>query len=475
MELQDLLNKLTEPEKLVEAVKKVKEGVNTATYRNQYDPAKHDVVTNRVKRPDKTVKTDQGDKIVFVSRLPAPFQKQIVSRAAAFLCGNPVEIIAQTKENTVEDQLMQVLRKTWDDNKLDYESKKLAKLMMSETEVAELWYTEDATEGYWADTPNDKPAVTKRLRMRILAASTGDTLYPVFNSFGDMVAFGRGYETKDETGKKIEHLDLYTDQKTYLATKEGNAWVIKDEVNPYKKIPVVYYSQEAPEWADVQSLIDRLEVLISNHADTNDYYGSPMVLVHGKVKGFSTKGEQGKVLELDQGADAEYLTWDQSPESVKMEYNNLRSLIMDMTDTPDISFDKVAGLGSYSGIALKMIFLSAHMKAADKEETFGKGIQRRLNFLKAALCVINVTLEKAKTLVIKPRFKFYLPRNDQEEIATLVDAVSGTKPIMSQKTAIALNSLVEDKQAEEKQIKAEQEEAASSAAALNNQFNEPTT
>jgi SPP1 family phage portal protein len=443
MEQQELDSLVSTPDDLINKIKAEKSAATDTilTYQKQYDSKQHDV-TNKTLRQDKTVETDNGTTAVAVARLPIPFQKKIVSLAAAFLCGNPIELSAAPADQS-EIDFMTVVRRAWKDNKLDYESKKLAKLMMSETEVAELWYTEAVEPGYWKGTINDKPAVKFRLRMKIIANKYGDSLYPVFNSAGDMIAFGRSYQLKVEN-KKEDHFDVYTISNVYKNVKiDGGAWTSTPEPNPIGKIPVIYYSQEFPEWNDVQEMIDRLEKLISNHADTNDYFGSPMVFVQGEITGFAKKGEQGKVLEGKNGATAEYLSWDQSPESVKLEYNNLRSLIFDMTDTPDISIEQMKSLGTYSGIALKMLFLGAHLKASEKEETFGKGIQRRINFIKAALAVINVELEKVTTLIIEPKFEYYLPKNYEETI-NLLSTATGGQATMSQETAVTLNPLVKD-------------------------------
>lgn len=473
MELEQLISGLNDFGKLKADIANLKVGFDYLSIKKGYDPKLHTINDTSV-REDKLINVVVEDrpttKKVKVTRLPIPLQKKIVDRAAAFLCGNPIEIISQAEEGTLEEKLIEVIQKTWDDNKLDYESKRLAKLMMSETECAELWYSEKADEDYWKGTPNDKPAVKARLRFRVLANKYGDSLYPVFDQYGDMIAFARGYETGVEKDK-VEHFDIYTNDKFYIGSKVNNEWKFETKPNPHKKIPVIYYNQEQPEWHDVQEMIDRLETLISNHADTNDYYGSPMVKVKGKIEGFSAKGESGKVLEIEAGGDADYLTWDQSPESVRMEYNNLRSLIMDMTDTPDISFEQVKGLGNYSGIALKMLFLGAHMKASDKEETFGKAIQRRLNFLKASMAVINPEFAAAQQLQIKPRFKFYLPKNELEEVQILTTAVSGEKPIMSQTTAVDNFSMIEDKQEEKDRLKGEVEEESKSPAKLNKLMN----
>lgn len=419
-----------------------------ADYLKQYEVFGHESMDTG-KRPDKLVTVDGGSKTVPVTRLGIPVQKQIVHLAAAFLLGNPIQLQA-TPADDKEKEMLTVINRTWEKAKLDYESKRIAKILFSETEVAELWYRDDPDEAYWAGTANEKRP--HRLRMKVLANSLGDNLYPVFNNMGDMIAFGREYTIKVD-GKDESHFDIYTDKITYLSTKTSSAWVTKQETNWFGKIPVVYYSQKAPEWNDVQSLIDRFEKAISNHGDTNDYYVSPMVKVTGEVKGFATKGESGKVLELEPGADAQYMVWDQSPKSLELELKNLRSLMFDMSSTPDISFENMKGLGTFSGFALKMIFLAAHLKAADKEEEFGQCIQRRINLIKAAMLVINNQLGGA-SLVIKPRFEFFLPKDEEGVINMLVSA-TGSKPIMTQESAVRANPLVTDADSEVLKIKDE--------------------
>lgn len=431
------------PEELIKKIQATKTNGEMITKAlTQYNTSGHDIA-DTAKRPDKLIETESGPSASTVARLPIPMQKRIVALAAAFLVGNPIKLVSDPQDE-LQKSMLAVLQKTWDDNKLDYDSKKLAKLMMTETEVAELWYTELAEEGYWLGTANDK-AAKFRLRMKVIANKFGDSLYPVYNNAGDMIAFGRGYSVT-EGDKKIEHFDIYTATTNYQMQKL-DSWVSTATPNIVGKIPVIYYSQEAPEWNDVQALIDRFEKVISNHADTNDYFVSPMVFVEGEVVGFAKKGEQGKVLIGKAGAKASYLTWDQSPDSLKLEINNLRSLIHDMTDTPDISIEQMKALGTYSGVALKMLFLGAHLKAADKEEIFGKSIQRRINYLTAALAKINVKFEAAITMKVTPKFEYFLPKND-EELVTLLSTATGGKATMSTKTAVKNNPFVSDPDAE---------------------------
>ncbi|WGU71650.1 hypothetical protein QIU18_00385 [Capnocytophaga canimorsus] len=56
-----------------------------------------------------------------------------------------------------------------------------------------------------------------------------------------------------------------------------------------EKIPVVYARQDEFETQDVDSLIDRLELLLSNFADTNDYHASPKIFTTGTINSWSKK------------------------------------------------------------------------------------------------------------------------------------------------------------------------------------------
>lgn len=464
MEREELQKLLPNFEELQKQIKESVPSKNQEDIQKQLNPAEHDVMKNE-KRPDKIVTTDNGPKTVPVSRIPISMQKKIVRYAAAFLCGNPILLNATIPEG---DQLLadlyNLVQRTWDDNKLDYESLNLAKFLMSETEVAEIWFPVPADPMYWAGTALEGKNL--RYRMRIVAPSLGDKLYPVFDYAGDLIAFGREFQQTIE-GKKVDCFDVYTETQIYKGTKGDSGFTVVTEANPVGKIQVIYYSQLQPEWADVQDAIGRLETVVSNLGDTNDYFGSPMVFVQGEVEGFATKGEQGKVLIGKNGGKAEYLTWDQSPESTKLEYEILNAIIHEQTETPNISFEQMKGLGTFSGFALKMLFMSAHMKAAEHERgAFGKGIQRRINFLKAALAKIDTKFEKATGLPIKPKFEYFLPKNEAE-IIDMLNVATGNKPVLSQESAVALNPLVTDAAAELEKIKAQ----SSSEDPLGNEFN----
>jgi hypothetical protein len=436
----------------------------------QYNVATHDVFNTQI-RKDKRIKKDSGTKdingnpelietSVPVARIGLPLQRLIVERRVGFMLSDPVKTeTVFSSESEAEQQLEKIVQRIQNDNKMDYKNKEIARRMMSELECAEIWYFVPNKE------PNEDIKGKLTLRAKLLSPLLGDKLYPLFDDTGDMIAFGRGYKIKEDK-IEIDHFDVYTSEFEYKYICRENLWSLDSSVtdvddqgnirilnpipNPVKKIMVIYYTQPHPEWSDVQSMIDRLETTSSNHADTNDYFGSPMLKVKGEIGGFSAKGEQGKIIELS-GADSDvnYLEWNASPESVKSEKEELKTDIYSMSQTPDISFERMISIGgNISGIALKMMFLDAHMAVKCKEEIFGIGLQRRLNLIKACIgTIIDTSLSKAAQMVqLKPVITPYLPQNVTEMIDNLSVAVTGG--IMSKETAVDQNPLVSDSESE---------------------------
>lgn len=452
-----------------ELTKKVAPNVASDVCIKQFDPTKHGVFDEAI-RPKKIVKKASGQKDTKgeplytdvqeeVARIAIPFQQIIVERAIGFLLGNPIEITAKGGDDgDLQKKLIAMIGKIWSKNKLDYRNKDVARKMFSECEVAELWYLVDAEEGYWGDLSKGK----FKPKMRILAESLGDKLYPCFDGTGDMIAFSREYTIINNNKNEIR-FDVFTADRTVKYLTIDGQTTTESIPNQFKKIPVVYYRQDYPDWYIVEAMIERLETGVSNRADSNDYSGAPITVVKGDLKGFASKGEQGKVLQVSDGGDVQYLESTNAPESVKLEWETLREFILSMTQTPDISFSQMKGLGAVSGIALKLMFMDAHMKARNKEGTFGESIQRRINLLMSIIGnVIDTGLgQTIKTLDLVPVFVPYLPTNEKEEVDII--SVAKTAGVMSVETGVRRNPLVSDVDAELALIKADGEQSVASS------------
>lgn len=435
----------------------------------QYKVANHDIFDENYRQKKKIIKkyndtsSAATEKTIVdyidPARIGLSFQQLIVDRRVGFMLNIPVKINpVYESESDKEKTLVSSVERILNNNKMDYKNKEIARRLMSEMECAEVWY--------FVETGKAKPRYT--LRCNIWSPDLGDKLYPLFDSTGDMIAFARSYKLKEEDNKDVDHYDVYTNDYEYRYVNRDNVWKLDDLVevvtpegvkninpipNALKKIPVIYHSQKRPEWSDVASMIKRLEDSVSNHADMNDYFGSPILAVVGEILGFAQKGEQGKILQLAENAKANYLALNSPPESIKMEQDNLRDLIYTLSQTPDISFSAMKGMGTIAQFTMKAFFMDAHLAVSKKEEIFGMGLQRRFNLLKAAIGkVIDTSLEReAEAVQLIPKITPYLPQNNTELIDNIT--VARTGGILSKETAVEINPLVEDTETEMERLK----------------------
>ena len=132
----------------------------------------------------------------------------------------------------------------------------------------------------------------------------------------------------------------------------------------------------------------------------------------------------------------QYVSWQQAPEAVKLEIDTLLKLIYTITQTPDISFDAVKGLGAMSGVALKLLFMDAHLKVQDKCEIFDDYLQRRVNVILEYIAQMNTSLADAcETIMIEPEIIPYMITSDIDDLNYWMTA-NGNKPVVSQEESI---------------------------------------
>lgn len=404
---------------------------------------------------DKIVGTGEKAKSVTAIRLSIPFAKKIVNTAVAFEMGEPITLIADDK-----NELFDSVRTTWKLNRLDNKLQEALKKKKSELESCIIFHIEDI--------PSNKGWITKlftnekkRIKSNIKTNKDG-RMYPIFDAFGNMIQFVWRFTTKVENNE-VDNIWIYTDKDRIVVTNEAARTysVVETKPHGFDRIPVVYLTQEAPEWEDVKSLIDRFEVALSKLGGSNDYAGYPLLKLYGEVLSMPDRNDDGKTLrfpmkEVDDTSgktihgDAEFLTANNAAESVELELEKLYSLIHAMSSTPDIAFENLKGLGAMSGIALKLMFLDAIIKAKMNEGENRTMIERCLNIIASGVkSTINTKLSK-QDLLVSVQFNSILPNDLKEAVEIATTAVQGG--VMSKETAINYLDMVEDKEGEFEKI-----------------------
>lgn len=464
MTIEEIMQLTETPQEMISELKKGREvePPEVKKYVDAINPKKHKIFDIE-DRPDKPIMNGNAiERIEKVARIGLALQKLIVKRSTAFIFGNPVELVLKSKEQSHKD-LYETIIGILEDVKINSLNRKVAKAIFSCTEVAELWYPVPLKEG---EEKLYGIGSEFKLRMKILNPMRGELLYPYFDDYGDLIAFSREYSASKE-GKKITYFETYTNEYIFKFNMTEGTPVLEDgfpKDNPIKKIPIVYARQEQTEYDDVQDMIERLEKLLSNFADTNDYHGSPTIFIQGKILGLSKKGESGKIIEGEKDATAEYLSWQNAPESVKLEIETLLNLIHMISQTPNISFENVKSLGSgVSGKALKMMFLDAHLKVQDHMEVFDEYLQRRMSILKSyvsAFAKDTAVKKEVSKVVIEHVVTPYMIDDEADKLDIIMTA-TGNKPVLSQKTGVKMAGYSIDSEAEYNQIQSEEEAANS--------------
>ena len=311
MTLKEIFSQNT-PSDVIDALKKGRNVPlpDVEAARKAIDPEKHDV-NDRTKRPDKRVAVSDSEESSGlqvtsdvpggskgttrpepVARISLAIQQLIIKRAVSFLFGNDPAYNADT-ESEQQQAVMRAFGRILRDVKCNSINRRVGRLR---TPAKFAWYL--CVGAASAEAESNRYGFPSRFKLRcaVFSPATGDTLYPYFDETGDMMAFSRSFARKDDAGNTVDFFETYTADAHYMWQSGDNGWTLSEgypRTVAIGKIPVVYARQDETETAIVNSLIARLETLLSNFADTNDYHASPKLFITGHIQGFSKKGEAG--------------------------------------------------------------------------------------------------------------------------------------------------------------------------------------
>lgn len=290
------------------------------------------------------------------ARLPIPFQKVINRQATAFLFGNPIQFSDVSDVDYVRDDNgeLQAVSKAQDafayfkdildSTRFNSNMRDCKTRSGSETISAKLYHLYLGEDG------------ELHVLVKVLAKSLGDDLYYKFDDFGRLVMFARYFTIDNEEGNDEIHLDIYTAEYIYRCTQKAVGWEVVPEENVLHMIPVMLYQEDETEWSDVQRLIERRENIQSNDADVNDYVTNPKVVASGLVEGMMKPEDPAQIIQVSNGGDIKYLTYDTAPENRKRECDTLESFIYGMTYSVNPASDVIKEMRIPSGVSWEYMF-----------------------------------------------------------------------------------------------------------------------
>ena len=328
----------------------------------EYNPQLHEVM----KRPNKPRKNERP---YITEKLPRTRQRYINEVALFFLFGNNVAWSMKEGESDAFKLYQDFLK----DSHFDSRMRSAKRLAGAETEAAKLYniYTDD-------------DGVIK-CNVVVLARSTGYTLRPMFDRFGNLAAFAYGYK-QNQGGQTVEHWDVQTPKFLFYCERGKIGWDVEMIPNPTGKINVIYYRQ-VKEWEGSEPRIEREEMLDSKIGDTNNYFADPVAIASADVvELMKDKNATARLIQMT-GLNSrfEYVNPPQSSELQASEKANLERSILFDTFTPDFSFEALKGMGTLSGAAIRNSMILGYIKRAKNMEVYSELLEREKNLILAVL------------------------------------------------------------------------------------------
>lgn len=435
----------------------------------EYEPKLHEIVEDKVGRPDKTLEDGAVEK---AARLAIGLEKLLTRRISAFSMAIPVKRV-YTYDQTDEElkTIVKAIEKIYTTAHIDAENMHRAKCYYASCQMFTLWYTQKKRNNLYGFDSEYK------LKCKTFSPMDGVDIYPYFDEYGDLLALSFEYKRK-VVDTEYTFFETYTADHHYkwnLSSKDKNAgWQdVDDNEIVIEKIPAVFWYRHEPCWEGLKPIRENIEYTISRNSDVIAYNSAPVLKISGSIVGQEKKGSTQRVFRTTEGGDVAYVSWQQAIEALKYHVDTLIKLYFMQSQMPDISFENMKSLGNIGYDSRKTLLMDAHLKIGEEMGAWTEGFEREANVIKAFLGKMNqkwaarldeITIEHVMTPFI------------QEDETTQIDKwtkANGNKPLISQKESIMRAGLSIDPDATYAELqKEDQADAERSAASLPNLFSE---
>ncbi len=397
----------------------------------EYDPKKHPVMNKSV-YPD-IVEPD--GRVDYVTRITCNLQQLAVRRMAELCCGVPVKRV-YSPEDQLQKEVAGYLEKIFMRNRIDSVNTERLGMLFAGCEVMTLWYAvEQRNSAYGFDS-------LIKLRCRNFSPMLGDSLYPLFDETGDLIALSVGYRRK-VASRTVTYFDTYTAERHYKWADTGRGWTLEeeDDISRIGKIPGVYMYRPTPIWEDTSRIVYEIEWAMSRNGNYLRKNSKPLFVVFADEEiAYGGEGSESSefksILQYPKGSTAGYVTWAQAVENLKFHVAELRQSFFTQLQLPDWSYESMKAT-PMSGESRKQLFIDAQLKVRDESGRLLEFFDREVNVVKAFLR-LAMGERYAAAITALPVENVITPFTISEEKDTINNLMTanGNKPIISQREAI---------------------------------------
>ena len=298
-------------------------------------------------------------------------------------------------------------------------------------------------------------------RISFTAQNPTDWIYVRDNSLEQKPKFAIRYYAwwDDVENLQMYDIELYTDKE--IINYEGSPVNLKEvgrRPHYFNGLPVIEFMENESRqgsYENVISLIDTYELMLSDTANTINYFSDCYLVLTGMQETQAediARMKNDRVLLVPEGCEASFLTKDVSENYNENMLKRLQEQIFVVACTPLLSDSSFSS--NSSGVAIQFKLFSMEKSVQLKENIFRAGFNRMFNLIKD---MINLYERKSYTEddTIIQTFTRSLPM----DLSALADSISKLNGVVSRRTLMSQLEFVSDATLEENQLRSEQEEA----------------
>ena len=438
-----------------------------------YEPMKHEILSDTTTLKDKTRSDGQVDKS---ARITIGLEKLHVKRISEFTFSIPVKrVYSNLDGNNIRSDIRKSIEAIYRNVRIDSENLRRATAYYASCEIFTVWYAVKKKNSLYGFQSEYK------LKCKTFSPMNGVHLYPLLNEMDDMLAMSFEYK-KIVRDKEITFFETYTANRHYIWKQalSGGGWepvltqvtgdgeIANGDEIILMKIPGVYSWRPKPVYDGLSSIRAEIEYSLSRNSNVIAYNSAPLLKIIGASKGQENKGESYRVVHCESGGDVDYVSWAQSIEALKYHVDTMEKMYWMQAQMPDLSFENMKGLGNIGYDARQTLLTDAHLKIGDETGSWVEFLERECNVIKAFLKVMNKKWEnEIDNVSVEHIITPYIQNDEMAEINKRMKA-NGNKPIESQLESIQKYGESSDAAATLKQIQEESAiESSMSASAFN--------
>lgn len=265
---------------------------------------------------------------------------------------------------------------------------------------------------------------------------------------GELTHFVRWYKANDWDDSDLYKVDVYSDfdiKHYQMHGTMGGLELLGEEPHYFNQCPanIFYLDKDERSIFDcIITLQDAYNELLSGEIDDFSAFCDAYLVLEGVVAEDEdiAKMKTNRVLNLDSGASAEWLTKNASDTQIENILKRVHDNIYRVAKCPDFSSETFVG-GVSSGVAIRYRLTGCETKAAAIESNMKKALQRRIELIAG---VASLKLGEDVFRDINITFK----RNIPEDYTSIVNIVNALKGTVSDETLLSMIPQVTDVKAE---------------------------